>query len=107
MRPPAWRGRRCRRWHPRELPTEPSETDHSREPHRPALWTTALARAGPTGAPEPDADGNEVGVEANLGGTGVVLDFPFTTVDFWDTWDGLHDGWQLRTGERESGLDEA
>ncbi|MDF2847153.1 MAG: hypothetical protein K0R97_1135 [Oerskovia sp.] len=54
-----------------------------------------------------DADGYEVGVEANLGGTGVVLDFPFTTVDFWDTWDGLHDGWQLRTGERESGLDEA
>lgn len=54
-----------------------------------------------------DSNGSAIGVEAILGGTGVLLEFPFTNVDFWDTWDDLHDSWQLRTEERERELDEA
>lgn len=54
-----------------------------------------------------DSDGSAIGVEAILGGTGVLLEFPFSNVDFWDTWDGLHDSWELRTDEQERELDEA
>ncbi|MBD7981102.1 phospholipase D-like domain-containing protein [Oerskovia merdavium] len=43
-----------------------------------------------------DADGNEMGVEAILGTTGVLLELPFSMVEFWDTWDGLRDAWQLQ-----------
>ncbi|MFJ4109093.1 phospholipase D-like domain-containing protein [Oerskovia enterophila] len=54
-----------------------------------------------------DSDGSAIGVEAILGGNGVLLEFPFSNVDFWDTWDGLHDSWELRTDEHERELDEA
>ncbi len=54
-----------------------------------------------------DSDGSAIGVEVILGGTSVLLEFPFSNVDFWDTWDGLHNSWQLRTDEQERELDEA
>jgi hypothetical protein len=48
-----------------------------------------------------DADGGESGVEAVLGDMGVLLTFPFSAVDFWDTWEGLCDTWRPRVEEEE------